>query len=235
MQILPYDPQVFTSLSDFFDARDDLADLQAGIDSLGAVITAHGLHDAVGVTLLHKHFDLAPDEIVVRRFQDDRLATMTAEREDSAGLFPYVWRLAEGGGGRGFYPLEFCATTERRDARSARAQLAHLGGASAFLDDFAAALERRGLVQAFGLSGLHAREPFRLAAGDTLLELSNERDRILTLEKRSQAFVRGVGGTTQTLWVFRPDAEAAAAATCASHCYGHCNGHAGRALARGKP
>jgi hypothetical protein len=67
MQVLDYDPNVFDSLPDFFVARDDLDRLQKRIASLGEIVCSHGLHDVLGIALLHKHFDIFHQERIVRK------------------------------------------------------------------------------------------------------------------------------------------------------------------------
>lgn len=225
MDLLVYDSDVFDSLSDFFVARDDLENMRTQIALLGQLICDHGLHDIVGVSLLHKHFEIHPTERIVRSFKDAKCAIMTPKIKDEAELFPYVWRFSAGNKGCGFYPLEFCEYFDYRKRRIARAHLIHLQQSTAFLSKFAEVLVNNNLDQIFGLSGLHARVQFDLQRGYTLLELTNERDRILTLEKKTQQDVQALEGTTQTLWCFTRSQEQVDTTSCASHCYGHCNGH----------
>jgi hypothetical protein len=52
------------------------------VTELGDVICHYGLHDVVGVTLLHKHFEIADDEIVV----DRPSAAAQSRRRARAGL-----------------------------------------------------------------------------------------------------------------------------------------------------
>jgi hypothetical protein len=225
MQVLDYDPGVFDSLPDFFVARDDLDRLHEKIASLGDIVCSHGLHDVLGITLLHKHFDISPRERIVRRFQNNKLAVMRPEIGSDENLYAYVWCFGSGKDGRGFYPLEFCAYDVFRQERLARAHLLHLEKSKSFLRDFSNEIVGRDLHRTFGLAGLHARSLFHCDPGITLLELTDEQNRILTLETASEQHVKEIGNTTKTLWCFTPTREQILAASCATHCYGHCISH----------
>ena len=61
------------------------------------VLRRHGAEGRLGITLLHSHFDLDPDEILVERVDtNSRTLTITAERASSFEpdqLVPTAWRL----------------------------------------------------------------------------------------------------------------------------------------------
>jgi len=61
----PYYPEVFQDLSDFPEARLQLKNCRNAISSLGAIICRYRFQDAIGINLLHKHFDIADNEIIV--------------------------------------------------------------------------------------------------------------------------------------------------------------------------
>lgn len=221
----PYDPEVFNALPDFFVAREELSAAEEQINELGDIICSYGLHQVIGLCLLHKHFDISADERLVRRYKDDSFARMTAERGIEDELYPYLWCLSEGGLGFGFYPVEFCIYANQIDQKRAKAHFMHLNRNKDFFAVIGREMITKNLERRFGLSGLHARSCFRLKAEETLLELTDEQRRILTLERQTEDYVKKLGDTTKTLWYFYPTTEQVDGARCASHCYGHCNGH----------
>lgn len=74
---------------------------QAVLDDLRTVLERHGALERFGVTLLHSHFDVRRDELLVERV-DPEARTLTTRPEratDSSGtLWPTSFRLDEPGG-----------------------------------------------------------------------------------------------------------------------------------------
>ena len=69
---------------------------EACLDEIREVLARHGRLNRFGVTLLHKHFDLAEDEILVEECDEQQRTLTTSPRKASA--FPLdrrietVWR-----------------------------------------------------------------------------------------------------------------------------------------------
>lgn len=61
-EVRDYDARVFQRLNEFHLARDYLEDKRESLTELGDVICRHGLHQRVGVSLLHKHFEISENE-----------------------------------------------------------------------------------------------------------------------------------------------------------------------------
>jgi hypothetical protein len=75
-RLLPqYDVSVFHKLNDFHIARTILKQLGPAVTALGDVVCSHNLQDAVAANLLHKHFEIADSERIVRDY-DGRKAYM---------------------------------------------------------------------------------------------------------------------------------------------------------------
>jgi hypothetical protein len=86
------------------DAVESLGDQDAAvIDKVRAVLEEHGALDRFGLTLLHSHFDIGDDEVLVERV-DAETRTLTIRPEKKAVLDeeadPVVtsWRLRSDGG-----------------------------------------------------------------------------------------------------------------------------------------
>jgi hypothetical protein len=226
-----YDVGVFQALNDFPIARDRLAADPESVLTLGDVICHYGLHDVVGVTLLHKHFEIADDELVVREFVDNVSYMTACDVDRLPALRPYLWKAEVDDDGAAWFPLEFCAYPD--DVRGiAEDELDLLAGSTAFLAEFAARLAALDLTEIFGLAHLRSRDGLVLADGETLLETTDEENRILTLRPAQPVEVEGLD-TTQTLWIYRPAVArigaviggVACALHCVAHCLAHCTGH----------
>lgn len=194
-----YDPAVFSALPDFPFARARLAETEGQIDEVGRVICKYGFHELVGLNLLHKHFELAPHEIVVRSFEAG-VATMSPWPIDTdQDCVPYLWGFVPDAADPGWYPLEFVAAD----------QVEHVGDlivlqyADAMLDELGAALVERDLQTTFGIAALFSRTPLQPPPGHTLLETTDEANRMLTLQPAPEHVV-ATSDTTKTLWIFAP-------------------------------
>ncbi|MBA4025026.1 MAG: hypothetical protein C0482_21950 [Gordonia sp.] len=67
------------------------------IAELQEVLVRHGAQHRIGITLLHSHFDLKEDEVLIERVDaDNKRLTITAEKAsdfEADQLLPTMWRL----------------------------------------------------------------------------------------------------------------------------------------------
>ena len=226
-EVRDYDAGVFQRLNEFHVARDRLAEYRESLAELGDVICLHGLHPRLGVSLLHKHFDISDDEIVVREFVSNVSYIRPWKVDRLSSPVPYLWKAEISDGRAAYYPLEFCDYPDQLKA-DARYDVDLLKASPAFLTAFAILWATLGLIEIFGLASLRSREGFVLEQGETLLETTDEAARVLTLRPAQTSEVEGLN-TTQTLWIYRPAPSRVGAviagATCAVHCAGHCLAH----------
>jgi hypothetical protein len=226
-----YDVGVFQQLNDFQIARSYLEHGRDYVTELGELICHYGLHRIVGVTLLHKHFEISDDELVVREFVDNVSYMKPWKLDQLPRLLPYLWKVEITDGRAGYFPLEFCEYPSNVRSEAQR-DLELLDGSTAFLTAFAQKLDELGLREVFGLAHLRSRDGLVLADGQTLLETTDEVRRILTLRPAPAAEVEGLE-TTQTLWIYRPAGQRVGAVIsgatcglhCVAHCWVHCTGH----------
>jgi hypothetical protein len=224
VQLLGYSADVFAHIPDFYVARDEFP-REAIVGELGEIICDYGLHDVFGVALLHRHFELKPHERLVRHYSNRLTSFMRPEEVTERDLYPYLWCISRTSQAKGLYPLEFCRYLRSDDIRRYRAHMTHIDRRKEFLAQFSRKILHEGLEQVIALSGLHARSAFDIESHQTLLELTDEANRYITLDVTSKEQVERTGNTTKTLWHFSPSKEQLDGASCASHCYGHCNSH----------
>jgi hypothetical protein len=131
--------------------------------------------------------------------------------------------LAEGRFGRGFYPLEFVAIPDDAWRKEALCTIEDMNRKEGFLETLASKLVDLDLVELFGIAALFSRKPFELDDDTSLLETTDESNRVLTLRLEKKTEIRS-SDTTQTLWTFdtRPSTSSGKS-VCTSHCISHCN------------
>lgn len=107
-----YQPTTFNSLPHFNIAKKCVDNLSGAIEKLGGVIKKHNLSHA-GVALLHKHFDITHDEILVESEADttSELSPSDIKLHAEGSLTPYMWKVTEDGK---FAPVEFTCTVEEK-------------------------------------------------------------------------------------------------------------------------
>jgi hypothetical protein len=226
-EVRDYDPRVFQRLNAFHLARDYLEDKRKSLTELGDLICRHGLHQRVGVSLLHKHFEITDNEFVVREFVRNVSYMKPCSIDQLSSPVPYLWKAEISDRCASYYPLEFCDYPLDLKA-AARHDLEILDRSRAFLTAFANTLADLGLIEIFGLASLRARDGIALEPGETLLETTDEERRILTLRPARASEVKALD-TTQTLWIYTPSPWRVGAViggvSCAVHCAGHCLAH----------
>ena len=210
-----YKPEVFDQLDTFETARDRLETTKDNLPTLGDVIRQHGLNQQVGISLLHKHFNLNNDERLVEEFADNH--AYIRPTTDSADSLPYMWKLEQALSGEwSWVPLEF---VRREDADATFSdRVAAVTQNQAFLNDLAAKLSELGMANLFGFSILH-RDTIHVAEGNILVESTDDDARVLTFSALPRSEVKPET-LTQTLWKF-PETSGIEAVSECSHCT-HC-------------
>lgn len=67
IQVLPYSTEIFSGIDDLFTSADKFDELGARgiVDGLAEVFNKYGLSGHYGLSLVHRHFDLKEDEVLV--------------------------------------------------------------------------------------------------------------------------------------------------------------------------
>ncbi len=210
-----YKPEAFANLETFEAAREQLEDRKELLPELGAVIRRHGLNQQIGISLLHKHFDLMPEELLVEEFEGNHAYIRpTAECADS---LPYMWKLEQDkhSGESTWTPLEF---VRRTDAAEVAERAATVAQNPTFLKELAEKLADLGVTNLFGFSVLH-RETIHVAEGNILVESTDDDARVLMFSALPRTEV-DPKTLTQTLWKFSAEGGVEGVTEC-SHCT-HC-------------
>src|SRR5262245_36910574 len=146
-----YDVRVFQGLNTEHDAVKSLARQRACLTELGATICAHQLHELIGVSLLHRHFDLQPNERLVREWRGSSFCTEPQTWDRREHLTPYLWKLEADCSTRWkWYPLEF--VSESGAGRHVDAQGRLLMRHRQFLSAFSRSLVEMSATDTFGIA-----------------------------------------------------------------------------------
>lgn len=197
-----YDRATFNALPEFEDARERLATERDAIPHLGDVICEYGLHDVLGVVLLHRHFPLFDGEQIVKRIdREENAAVMYPTRRDPAHQ-AYAFAIADDRGEPAYDPVEFFPQSRVADDLPTLADAVE--GREGFLADFAETAVDLGVADLFGLAVRHL-ELLRYDDEDELtVERTDHDRRLLTITVEDRTDV-DPAATTETLWVFEPD------------------------------
>ncbi len=221
MNISPYDPSFFLSLPDFRTARHSLDRTRGHIKELGKIICRYGLQEHIGVSLLHKHFTISPDEQLIKHFVGNSAYVRPYQQSINDNVVPYLWKFDHNQttGMQSFYPLEFVDTAQR--ASRGRADAQKFVSSEMFLAEISAKLCALNLEDVFGLCTLHGNGEIILGDEEILLETTDHLNRVLTLAPAADTSLE----TTETSWQFTFDEDENDTTKCEGHCQSHCAIH----------
>ena len=176
-----------------------LVHCDAYIKKLGAVIVEYGFSENFGVALLHKHFNLYNDELLLRSVSVNRMEVAPSNKGESE-VIGYMWAFAKTHINYSFclYPVEFLH--EQSAPKWAQDAIYTMTKNSEFLLKYFDTLARMGLSNYFGI-GLIPRRLFDMEDADTLMESDNLLQRRLYIDVVPQKNLEGIDAT-QTLWIF---------------------------------
>jgi 7-cyano-7-deazaguanine synthase len=197
-----YDGTIFQKLNEVGAAYRLFRESGEKLEILGDIICRHGLHEVVGVPLLHRHFDLSPHERLVRRHHG---STFSSEPDASSAwseFTPCLWRVERGSGAGqwSYVPLEFARTTGPGLAYQDRH--AEIFSNQDFLLEMAEKIWELDVVDLFGIAMIPAG--FRQRTEDEVLLEKQDLDRRINTAGRALTSNFGSTINIPSLWAFRP-------------------------------
>jgi hypothetical protein len=229
-----YRPEFFDTLPHYDDAKavvppDDF--LQAS----GALLNKWSLHDFVGITLLHQHFPVAPNEYLMRTFSkaENCITGRSGPVPDQGTTIEYMWRYMTIDGQKCLAPVEFLTSTDPIKGMDYHSLLARI--AIGFHEDFTEILSYYDLERFFGISLLPGWL-FDLSGQRSLVENSDAHSFILRPQQEGDDPTG-----TQTIYAFGPQVDPQGIIcvmhichmhrcshhSCNVHCKVHCRKHCG--------
>ena len=204
-----YGTQIYDSLKDFVIARENLDRHVKSLECLGKIICRYGLSDRLGISLLHKHFDLRFDEQLIEKFYENQTQIAPRIITDDTTVTPYLWKTD----GTSWHPLEFCITSDL--PRQLVELSEQLSTQQDLLTSLAQQLAALDLSVVFGLTLLH-RCGLTVQPGELLVETTNHQARTF---RWAAQLPKASSDLTPTVWKFQANGSKPIVNYC-----GHC-GH----------
>jgi hypothetical protein len=218
-----YSPEQFNSLPSFSQAQANLGVVHDSLAVFGRVLQRHGLSNDVGLALLHRHFDLEFDEILVETVIPLKSESIGSPRVvgGSAKALPHLFRTVfdPTSGDYVWYPTEF--VDAQHDDGTLAARYANFAAHAEFLKDMADVLQAEGALDAIGLSLFHGREKIFCDDDEVLVESTDDIERTLVMRPGKCSAVNVT--STPTLWRFDGE-KVLMACTCQTDANGN-HGH----------
>jgi hypothetical protein len=195
--VLDYDPTMFETLPSFEEAQHNLAQIEAKLPAIAQEISQYDSDGRIGLALLHRHFTIARNEILVERvIPEERVTQGTPQLAGEVEVVPHLFRATCSGRGFDWHPVEFVELAEA--SSDASATWAWFRANGDMLNAVAAALEEEGALDAIGLSLSHGREEIACEADEVMVEETDEATRTLTMRPRRLDDICGI--STPTNW-----------------------------------
>ena len=231
-----YQPAFYDTLPDYADAE-KVVPPDEFLEAAGAVFKKWGLSDFIAVSLLHKHFEVAADEYLIRRFFADKQCIIGKSQKvpEEGSTVEYMWRYMVIDGEVCLCPVEFISSTDDLKNMGYHALMVRL--ASGFHEDYHQVLSAFELQDVFGITLLPGIL-FDLSGKRSLVENSDETEFVLRPEQPGDDRSEG----TQTIWAYPSINEphglicighvcgrhTCGRHTCNVHCKVHCKKHCGQ-------
>jgi hypothetical protein len=160
----PYKASLFNNLPDLKDSRHAFvnSDGERGVSLLLDLIEQHGLSGEYGISLLHRHFNIKDDEILVEvngtttawKASGQELISDKAIDRYGGHVIPHSWMVVDDGQ---LMPYEFRFRNDESDLEP----LGSVSGSS-FLQDFKELLCKHDLEKVLGLCSIDAQSKYLL-------------------------------------------------------------------------
>jgi len=208
---------MFNDLPLFQDAKLEIEALRPSIAALGEIICKYNLEDQIGVNLLHRHFNLEPNELVVKTTYCDHAVVAPQSRVE--GVIPYMFSVTQDG----FEPVEYLSEWNES------AEGVSLGQSTlAGCDELRQAVFSLDVADKLGFFIRH--QSFDALDDSAWIEDMSQK-RQLTIRKRKKSD-SGFLNSTETNWYFTrsPEGQTVGAGVlcgicCMIHCGIHCGWH----------
>ncbi len=195
-----YDPKIYQQLYDFEVAKQYLEQHQDKVNILGDLICQYEMQEKVGISLLHKHFPLQPDERLIKEITGNSFSLTAKPAKHLHNLISDLWKVSqtEETGEWQYYPLEFIAVGDGglQMQKLAKSVMDNHN----FLSAMAIKLGELELTNIFGIALLYDSS-HHLEDGEIMMEGT---DHDVRVNSCSPMFIRDLGSeiNTPTLWKF---------------------------------
>lgn len=204
----PYSPTLYSELPLLEDNEFLPHKAPEAVTRIGGVLAGASLNGIVGISLLHRHFDLNPEESLLRRCTPTQVIARPATA--SVQRFPCNWKFVTTDGEIEIYPIEFIECSKQtqdllNNSDRVEANLRVLTMIGAILQEY-------DLMNCIGLGLLFPNESTN---NDLVpIERTDEIERVSVIERSRRS-----PESIETLWSF--DQTSTTAWICRAACYCH--------------
>jgi hypothetical protein len=148
------------------------------MSALRAVFRKHGMQDACGLALLHRHFAADADEILVETITSEKSFTTPRKMTIGGPVIAHLWRLQKGS----WFPLEFLDVSGKHEKLGTAVSFHdRVTSNLSFLKELEEVLVATGLQDLFGLQTNHRDIFLRKHPSDTILETTDVPARVSSI------------------------------------------------------
>lgn len=195
-----FSPLVYANLHELEVVKNWTNAYSQTISELNKIIQGYGVGDMLGVALLHKHFNLHEDELLVREIEEDGIKISPFNLQKNPVL-PFIWAFSKSKVNEcfGCYPIEF--VRDHPDLRRFDVAANAVATTASFRADYFRVLASDGATNVLGL-GLNVGALYAFKPGHQLMETESATRgaRTLRLQIRPEAEFEGKD-VIQTLWI----------------------------------
>jgi len=211
---------MFGGLPEFEEAFEQKPVVEAAALDAAAIFRKHGVTESVGLSMLHKHFKLNDDEILVETpVGNMSFIRPAASVNVKSGYLPYMFRLVESTDGFLLAPLEY-APISVIDSGIFGAFVSN----TRFINEIGELIRKCKGLDVVGVTLLHRNHIIDCDGGS--IEFTDHDKRELVVVPTSQAptyqanYIGENSFTTRTIWTFG-ERKGQDDCTHCRHCYGH--------------
>ncbi|MEB9828832.1 hypothetical protein CN936_25455 [Bacillus cereus] len=216
----PYNSLAYANLPEFEMVRKYASNSDVHLNQLGEIIKKFNFKNMVGISLLHKHFNLYQNEKLVRDFVNNKIFIKPTATSDSPYV-PYMFAFTKTNSKEelNLYPIEFVKLTSETKIFEENYRM--IQNQETFLQEIKEYLQNNKLENIFGLSFL----PYNVISlndNEILIETEDNFNTEGTIDADNRALkievlpksAKKTGNTTKTLW----DYERNTGMNCHHHC-----------------
>ncbi|NBX75170.1 MAG: hypothetical protein EBQ92_01285, partial [Proteobacteria bacterium] len=174
--VVEYSPYFFNQLGDFMDVY-QFSHNSSLIESIGMIFVKHGMTERkLSLQLLHTHFKIEDDEIIVEKMTHNESFTMPVKISSvkAHDVSPYLFKFTPTGN---VIPLEYVEHSKYLTGGNMEAKISLISdNTSPFVQDMVRFLLSEGLINVFGVGIPHRNHIGDLSGGATT-ENSNSVER----------------------------------------------------------
>lgn len=167
-----FNSAIYNRLTEVDDVKKNSNYNREILSHFGKVIFKYGYEKTMGISLIHRHFNLNKNEKMVSKITKHNFSWITTPSEiEESNLIPVNWQFSNKNNICGFYPTEFLLNSTEYSVENLLFQ--KISKDTNFLAEIAELLVKFKVTEIFGLSMLLGRLTPNIPNGKVLYEQNN--------------------------------------------------------------